>query len=69
MQLNLEPATYFDMKLYLPDMLAAPVVEFEKKEEAPLVWVLSNCNAFNQREKLVGKEHISSHKALSKLFI
>jgi hypothetical protein len=51
-----EPATYFDVKSYLPDLLAGPRVEFEQKEtSADLVWVLSNCNAHNSREKYVKK--------------
>jgi hypothetical protein len=51
-----EPATYFDVKDYLPDLLAPPRVDFDKKEtSAPLVWILSNCNAFNSREKFVEK--------------
>jgi hypothetical protein len=49
-----EPATYFDIKLYMPDLLAPPRVDFDKKvTSAPLVWILSNCNAFNSREKFV----------------
>lgn len=51
-----EPATYFDVKLYLPELLSPPKIEFEQKEtSAPLVWVLSNCHAFNAREKFVSK--------------
>ncbi|RNA02007.1 glycosyltransferase family 10 [Brachionus plicatilis] len=50
-----EPATYFDLKLYLPDLLAKPKVEFENKEKNPLVWVLSNCAAYNGREKFISK--------------
>ena len=50
-----EPATYFDLKLYLPDLLTKPKVEFEEKEKNPLVWVLSNCAAFNGREKFISK--------------
>lgn len=50
-----EPATYFDVKTHLPDLLAKPRIEFDQKQTdlAPLVWVLSNCNAFNSREKFV----------------
>lgn len=53
-----EPATYFDVHTFLPDLLAPPVLEFEKKSEgdlANLAWVLSNCNAFNRREAFVKK--------------
>lgn len=51
-----EPATYFDVRSYLPDLLAPPRVEFEQKEtSAPVVWILSNCHAFNQRERFVQK--------------
>ena len=47
-----EPATYFDVKVHLADLLSPPTVEFEKKtDEAPIVWIVSNCNAFNGREK------------------
>ena len=49
-----EPATYFDVKSFLPDLLSPPRVEFKDKEtSAPLCWVLSNCNAFNGRERYV----------------
>ncbi|CAF0914949.1 unnamed protein product [Brachionus calyciflorus] len=50
-----EPATYFDVKLFLPDLLSKPKVEFEQKEKSPLVWILSNCAAFNGREKFISK--------------
>jgi hypothetical protein len=51
-----EAATNFDVKSYLPDLLAPPVIEFEKKAtSADIVWVLSNCHAFNQRESFVRK--------------
>jgi hypothetical protein len=49
-----EPATYFDIKLFLPDLLAPPVVEFEKKnQEVSIVWVISNCGSNNKREVFV----------------
>jgi hypothetical protein len=51
-----EPATYFDLRSHLPDLLAKPVVEFEAKtSSADIVWVLSNCNAYNRRESFVRK--------------
>ena len=52
-----EPATYFDVRSHLPDLLAPPRVDFDQKSvsTAPLVWVLSNCNAFNRREVFVKK--------------
>jgi hypothetical protein len=51
-----EPATYFDIKLYLPDLLAPPRVDFDKKEKnSLLVWILSNCNAHNARQVFVQK--------------
>lgn len=51
-----EPATYFDMKVHLADLLSPPTVEFEKKtNDAPIVWIVSNCNAFNGREKYMKK--------------
>jgi hypothetical protein len=49
-----EPATYFDMRPHLQDILSPPLVEFENKENS-LVWVLSNCNAYNSRESFVKK--------------
>jgi hypothetical protein len=40
-----EPATYFDMNLYLIDLLTPPAVPFEQKEkQADIVWIISNCN-------------------------
>lgn len=40
-----EPATYFDMNLFLTDLLRAPSVPFEEKEtQADVVWIISNCN-------------------------
>ncbi|CAF0828950.1 unnamed protein product [Rotaria sp. Silwood1] len=49
-----EPATYFDIKTYL-DKLFAPVrVPFSKKTtSAPIIWIISNCNAYNGRQSLV----------------
>ncbi|CAF1140005.1 unnamed protein product [Adineta steineri] len=49
-----EPATYFDIKSYL-DKLFAPVrVPFSKKTtSAPIIWIISNCNAYNGRQTLV----------------
>jgi hypothetical protein len=49
-----EPVTYFDMRVHLADLLSPPIVEFEKKtNDAPIVWIISNCNAFNGREKYI----------------
>ena len=46
-----EPATYFDVKSFLVNLLAPPLVEFEKKNAAAsIVWVVSNCNAHNGRQ-------------------
>ncbi|CAF1151444.1 unnamed protein product, partial [Brachionus calyciflorus] len=43
-----EPATYFDVKAHLVDLLSVPAVEFENKvKESSIVWVVSNCAAFN----------------------
>ena len=51
-----EPATYLDVRSFLPDLLARPRVDFAAKEtSAPLVWILSNCHAFNGRESFIGK--------------
>ena len=51
-----EPATYFDINGFLPDLISPPLVEFEQKTtSAPIVWVLSNCNAFNARQTFVSK--------------
>ena len=49
-----EPATYFDVKTHLSDLLSKPLVEFADKESSvPVVWIVSNCNAHNGREKLM----------------
>ena len=46
-----EPATYFDTRAHLQDLIAPPKVVFDLKEQtAPIVWIVSNCNAFNGRE-------------------
>lgn len=46
-----EPATYFDVKYHLADLLSPPKVDFDKKtDDAPITWVVSNCNAYNGRE-------------------
>ncbi|CAF3733114.1 unnamed protein product [Rotaria socialis] len=49
-----EPATYFDVKLYL-DQLFAPIrVPFSRKTTtAPIAWLISNCNAYNGRSAFV----------------
>jgi hypothetical protein len=59
-----EPATYFDVKMHLRDLLSPPKVEFNIKEkDAPIVWVVSNCNAYNSREIFIKKlmEQIKVH--------
>ncbi len=51
-----EPATYFDVRKHLVDMLSPPKFEFEQKtDDAPIVWVVSNCHAYNARERYLGK--------------
>jgi hypothetical protein len=51
-----EPATYFDTRMHLSDLLAPPRVPFEQKENSsPIVWVVSNCNAYNGRERFMRK--------------
>ena len=46
-----EPATYFDVRTHLNDLMAPPRVTFDDKEnDAFIVWIVSNCNAFNGRE-------------------
>lgn len=51
-----EPATYFDVRGFLPDLLAPPRVDFGQKETGgQLAWILSNCHAFNGRESFVEK--------------
>ena len=43
-----EPATYFDVRLHLADLLSPPKVSFDEKiKDAPITWVVSNCNAYN----------------------
>ena len=50
------PATYFDINTFLPDLISPPVVTFEQKiTDASVVWICSNCNAFNGREIFVKK--------------
>ena len=51
-----EPATYFDVRPHLLDLLSPPYVDFGKKEtSAKVVWIVSNCNAYNGREKYMKK--------------
>jgi hypothetical protein len=51
-----EPATYFDTRMHLSDLLAPPRVPFEQKQNStPIVWVVSNCNAYNGRERFMRK--------------
>jgi hypothetical protein len=51
-----EPATYFDVKMHLADLLSPPRVEFDDKENSSsIVWIVSNCNAFNGRERYMKK--------------
>lgn len=47
------PATYFDLNSFLPDLLSPPVIEFKDKEKTPIVWIVSNCHAFNGREEFI----------------
>ena len=50
------PVTYFDVKVYLVDLLSPAKVEFENKiKEASVVWIVSNCNAYNGRENYIKK--------------
>ncbi|CAF1179587.1 unnamed protein product [Rotaria sordida] len=51
-----EPATYFDVNLYIIDLLKPPSITFEQKEkQADIVWIISNCQAYNGRHKFVQK--------------
>jgi hypothetical protein len=51
-----EPATYFEVHKHLVDLLSPPKFEFEQKtNDAPIVWVVSNCHAFNGREAYLSK--------------
>jgi hypothetical protein len=51
-----EPATYFDVKMHLRDILSPPKIEFNDKEkEAPIAWIVSNCNAYNARQDFMKK--------------
>lgn len=48
------PATYFDVKTYLNKLFAPVRVPFEKKtQSASVIWIISNCNAYNGRQTLV----------------
>ena len=56
-----EPATYFDVRAHLSDLLSPALVPFEAKEKnIPIVWVVSNCNAYNGRERFMKSlmEHV-----------
>ncbi|CAF2062113.1 unnamed protein product [Rotaria magnacalcarata] len=49
-----EPATYFDVKLYLDQLFAPTRVPFSRKTTtAPIAWLISNCNAYNGRSAFV----------------
>lgn len=51
-----EPATYFEVKTHLVDLLSPSPVSFENKtKDAPIVWIVSNCNAYNGREKYLSQ--------------
>ena len=51
-----KPATYFDIKDYMVDLLSPPIVKFDYKiKSSEIVWIVSNCNAFNGREKYIKK--------------
>ena len=51
-----EPATYFEVKMHLRDLLSPPKIEFDNKEkEAPIAWIVSNCNAYNARQDFMKK--------------
>jgi hypothetical protein len=56
------PATYIGPKTFLTDLLSPPRVPFHlKSEQAHIVWVISNCNAYNGRQKFVKNlmKHVS----------
>ena len=56
------PATYFDVRSFLPDLLSPIRVQFEEKyKNAPVTWILSNCNAFNGRQKLMDTLQVDSY--------
>ena len=43
-----EPATYFDVKMHLADLLSPARIAYDQKDTAvPIVWVVSNCMAYN----------------------
>jgi hypothetical protein len=50
------PATFLDVHMHLSDLLAPERVPFEAKESgSPIVWVVSNCAAYNARERFMKK--------------
>jgi hypothetical protein len=50
-----EPATYFDVKKHLLDLLSPEYVSFDQKlaNGASMAWIVSNCNAYNARERFM----------------
>lgn len=63
-----EPATYFDTRQHLIDLLSPPRVQFSDKtssEHANIAWVVSNCNAYNGRQvfmkELMGQMPVDSY--------
>ena len=50
-----DPATYFDMHNFLPDLISPPTIAFKDKTNVSIVWINSNCDAFNKRQEFVKK--------------
>ncbi|CAF1582798.1 unnamed protein product, partial [Adineta steineri] len=51
-----EPATYFDLQIYLPQLFAPVYIPFiNKTTTAPIVWIISNCQAYNARQVFIEK--------------
>ncbi|CAF1352470.1 unnamed protein product, partial [Adineta steineri] len=51
-----EPATYFDLKTYLPQLFAPVYIPFINiTTTAPIVWIISNCQAYNARQVFIEK--------------
>ena len=61
-----EPVTYFEVRSFLASLISPPIVEFEQKRaDASIVWVVSNCRAHNGRQtfmkELMAKMKVDSY--------
>ncbi|UJR21687.1 hypothetical protein I4U23_024764 [Adineta vaga] len=50
------PATYFNLEIYLNQLFAPAQIPFaNKRTTASIVWIISNCNAYNGRQTFIKK--------------